>query len=176
MVKKRVMLTFTEELIREPIIYTLGQQFNVVTNIYRADISEDRGWVVLELEGEEKAATQVLGIGHLDHGPGLFFQQNIPGNLLIFRHGDKAVRAGGVYQHKAATIQGGVPIGDFNGGAGVVGNRNIMAGEEAEDNALAHIGVAYQDDAPPVFGAKALSRSMMVHLLQPHLIANDLQL
>ena len=52
--KKRVILTFPEEAIREPIIYNLGQQYNVATNILRADISEERGWVVLELEGEEK--------------------------------------------------------------------------------------------------------------------------
>jgi len=54
MVKKRVMFTFPEEAVKEPIIYNLGQQFKVVTNIRSADISEDRGWVVLELEGEEK--------------------------------------------------------------------------------------------------------------------------
>ena len=54
MVKKRVMFTFPEEVVREPIIYNLGQQFKVVTNIRSADISEDEGWVVLELEGEEK--------------------------------------------------------------------------------------------------------------------------
>ena len=54
MAKRQVMFTFPEELIREPIIYTLGQQFKVVTNIRRADISEEKGWVVLELEGEEK--------------------------------------------------------------------------------------------------------------------------
>jgi len=48
------MFTFPPELIREPIIYNLGQQFNVVTNIRRADVSENKGWVVLELEGEEK--------------------------------------------------------------------------------------------------------------------------
>ena len=54
MVKKRVMFTFPEEAIREPIIYNLGQQFNVVTNIHSADISDEKGWVVLELGGEEK--------------------------------------------------------------------------------------------------------------------------
>ncbi len=54
MVKRQVMFTFPEGLIKEPIIYNLGQQFKVVTNIRRADISEDKGWVVLELEGEEK--------------------------------------------------------------------------------------------------------------------------
>ncbi len=53
MAKRSVMFTFPRELIREPVIYTLGQQFKVMTNIYRADVSEDRSWVVLELEGEE---------------------------------------------------------------------------------------------------------------------------
>ena len=47
------MFTFPEDLIREPIIYNLGQQFRVITNIRRADVSEDKGWVVLELEGAE---------------------------------------------------------------------------------------------------------------------------
>ena len=54
MAKRQVMFTFPQELIREPIIYTLSHQFEVVTNIRRADVSEDRGWVVLELEGEEE--------------------------------------------------------------------------------------------------------------------------
>jgi len=54
MAKRRVMFTFPPELIGEPIIYRLGQQFGVVTNIRRADISENKGWVVLELEGAEE--------------------------------------------------------------------------------------------------------------------------
>ncbi len=58
MVKRHVMFTFPQELIKEPIIYNLGQQFNVVTNIRRADVSEDKGWVVLELEGEENDIEQ----------------------------------------------------------------------------------------------------------------------
>jgi len=48
------MFTFPEGLIKEPIIYNLGQQFRVVTDIRRADVSENKGWVVLELEGEER--------------------------------------------------------------------------------------------------------------------------
>ena len=58
MVRKQVTLTFTQELLQEPIIYTLGQQFGVLTNINLADISEDRGWVVLEMEGEESDIEQ----------------------------------------------------------------------------------------------------------------------
>lgn len=54
MVKRQVMLTFPQELLKEPIIYNLGQQFKMVTNIHLADITEDRGWLMLEIEGEEK--------------------------------------------------------------------------------------------------------------------------
>ncbi len=54
MAKRQVMFTFPPQLVREPIIYNLGIQFKVVPNIRRADITEDKGWVVLELEGEEK--------------------------------------------------------------------------------------------------------------------------
>ncbi len=53
MVKRQVTFTFPQDLIREPIIYNLDHQFKIVTNIRRADISADKGWVVLELEGEE---------------------------------------------------------------------------------------------------------------------------
>jgi len=54
MTKRQVMFTFPRKLIKEPIIYELSHKFEVVTNIRRADVSEDRGWVVLELEGEDK--------------------------------------------------------------------------------------------------------------------------
>ncbi len=60
MVKKRVMFTFPQKLVTEPIIYTLSHQFKIVTNIRRADVSENRGWVVLELEGEEEDIEQGL--------------------------------------------------------------------------------------------------------------------
>ena len=58
MTKRRVMFTFPPDLVKEPIIHNLGQQFNVITNIHRADVSEDKGWVVLELEGEENDIDQ----------------------------------------------------------------------------------------------------------------------
>jgi ABC-type methionine transport system ATPase subunit len=48
------MFTFPRKLIKEPIIYELSHKFEVMTNIRRADVTEDRGWVVLELEGEDK--------------------------------------------------------------------------------------------------------------------------
>ena len=51
--KKRVKFTFPEGLITEPLIYNLGQRFKVTTDIRRADIRDDTGWVILEIEGIE---------------------------------------------------------------------------------------------------------------------------
>jgi hypothetical protein len=50
----RLKLTFPEQLIREPIIYTLAKRFDVVTNIRRADIRETTGWVIMEVVGTEQ--------------------------------------------------------------------------------------------------------------------------
>lgn len=50
--KQRVKFTFPTKLVTQPIIYDLGRKFSVVTNIRRADVRDDMGWVILELEGE----------------------------------------------------------------------------------------------------------------------------
>jgi hypothetical protein len=49
---KRVRFTFPEDLIKEPLIYNLGQQFKVVTNVRMADVDAKTGWVTLELDGD----------------------------------------------------------------------------------------------------------------------------
>ena len=54
MPKRRVMLTYGPEVSSEPIIYSVGQQFGLVTIIHRADATEERGWIELELLGQEK--------------------------------------------------------------------------------------------------------------------------
>ena len=51
---KRVRFTFPSELIKEPVIYKLGMDFEIVTNIRRADVRDSMGWVVLELEGDDE--------------------------------------------------------------------------------------------------------------------------
>ena len=53
MARRRVKFTFPTELVTDPIIYELGHRFKIVTNIRRADVREDMGWVILELEGVE---------------------------------------------------------------------------------------------------------------------------
>ena len=49
---KRVRFTYLDRIIKEPIIYKLGHNFDVVTNIRRADVQEGVGWVILEIDGE----------------------------------------------------------------------------------------------------------------------------
>ena len=60
MANKRVRFTFPKDLITESIIYQLGHKFEVVTNIRRADVREDMGWVVLELKGEDSEISKGL--------------------------------------------------------------------------------------------------------------------
>ncbi len=60
MATKRVRFTFPESLIKEPIIYRLGHEFRVVTNIRMADVDERVGWVILELEGSDDEIRRAL--------------------------------------------------------------------------------------------------------------------
>ena len=55
MTKARFHLTFPEHLISEPVIHRVGKEFDVVTNIRRANIEERQGWVILEMEGPDEA-------------------------------------------------------------------------------------------------------------------------
>jgi ABC-type methionine transport system ATPase subunit len=51
--KQRVKFSFSTQMIKEPVIYQLGQDFKIATNIRRADVGDEIGWVLLELDGEE---------------------------------------------------------------------------------------------------------------------------
>lgn len=64
MAKQRLHLTFPEHLVQEPVIYNLGKQFEVITNIRRANVEEKIGWVILEVEGSEDALAK--GIAYLE--------------------------------------------------------------------------------------------------------------
>ncbi len=52
MATKRIRFTFEGESVGEPLIYRLGHEFQVVTNVRMADVEKDFGWVILELEGD----------------------------------------------------------------------------------------------------------------------------
>jgi len=58
--RRRVTLTFPPKLIKEPVIYNIGHRFKVITNIRSANVSENMGWVTLEIDGEEEEYSKAL--------------------------------------------------------------------------------------------------------------------
>ena len=45
-------LRFPEEQVPRPIVYEIGKEYPVVTNIRGAEVTETTGWLNLELTGE----------------------------------------------------------------------------------------------------------------------------
>ena len=60
MASKKVRFTFSTESVTEPLVYQLGHEFKVVTNIRMADVDEKVGWVILELIGNEEEIIKSL--------------------------------------------------------------------------------------------------------------------
>jgi ABC-type methionine transport system ATPase subunit len=56
----RLHLTFPERLVGEPVIYTLGKRFDLVTNLRRANINERLAWVIIEVEGTAEAVADAV--------------------------------------------------------------------------------------------------------------------
>ena len=52
MARRRLKLIFGPSLVKEPVICQVGRKFEIVTNIRRADVTRDQGWVLLEVSGE----------------------------------------------------------------------------------------------------------------------------
>ena len=50
--RRRLKLIFGPSLVKEPVIWQLGRKFEIVTNIRRADVTRDQGWVLLEVSGD----------------------------------------------------------------------------------------------------------------------------
>ncbi len=48
----RFHIRFPEEKIKEPVLYQIGHEYKVVTNVRRADVRETTGWLDVELIGE----------------------------------------------------------------------------------------------------------------------------
>lgn len=52
--KKRVKLTFPQNLIKEPVIFKMAKKYDVMPNIRRAKVTDTVGEMILELEGTEE--------------------------------------------------------------------------------------------------------------------------
>ena len=60
MTPARVKLTFPEQLVRQPIIARAVQEFGVLPNIRRASVEEHVGWMICEIDGDERAVDAAL--------------------------------------------------------------------------------------------------------------------
>jgi molybdopterin synthase sulfur carrier subunit len=58
--KRGVTPTFPPKLIKEPVIHDIGRRFKLVTKIRSANVSENVGWVTLEIDGEETEYSKAL--------------------------------------------------------------------------------------------------------------------
>lgn len=52
--KKRIKLTFPQHLIKEPVIFTMAREYNIIPNIRRARVTETVGEMILELDGSDE--------------------------------------------------------------------------------------------------------------------------
>ena len=48
-------LTFDGPLVAEPVLWELAHEHGLVTNIRRANVDENLGWVIVEVRGEPEA-------------------------------------------------------------------------------------------------------------------------
>lgn len=60
MARKQVTLMFPQHLIKEPVIYMMSKECDIVPNIRRAKVTDTIGEVTLELEGSEDGLKQAV--------------------------------------------------------------------------------------------------------------------
>lgn len=57
----RLHLTFPGHLASEPILHKLATEFELVTNVRRANIEERGGWVIVEVDGDDDRIAEAVG-------------------------------------------------------------------------------------------------------------------
>ena len=58
--KKNIHFEFSQDLVREPLLYKINRSFDVVVNIRGASVTDQGGFIALELEGEQAEIDRVL--------------------------------------------------------------------------------------------------------------------
>ncbi len=58
--KKRIKLTFPQHLIKEPVIFTMAKEYDIMPNIRRARVTDTQGEMVLEIDGTEENLNKAI--------------------------------------------------------------------------------------------------------------------
>lgn len=55
MTQARWHLTYSEDVVSEPLLWQLAHEHGVETNIRRANVEDGTGWVIVEVRGDDAA-------------------------------------------------------------------------------------------------------------------------
>lgn len=58
--KKNIHFEFSQELVREPLLYRINRKFDLIVNIRGASVTDQGGFIALELEGEDSEIERVV--------------------------------------------------------------------------------------------------------------------
>lgn len=64
MIKKRILISMSADLLLEPILYRLVKDFDLIPGVRKADVNKNEAWMTLELQGESEERISE-GIGYL---------------------------------------------------------------------------------------------------------------
>lgn len=59
-IKKNIHFEFEQEMVREPLLYKINRSFDVIVNIRGASVTDEGGFMALELEGEKAEVDRVI--------------------------------------------------------------------------------------------------------------------
>ncbi len=63
MANLRFHIRVPEDKVKEPVLYRLGHEYQIVTNVRRADVRETIGWMDVEFTGEvEEIERAIAGL------------------------------------------------------------------------------------------------------------------
>ncbi len=66
MANRRVKLVYPPQLVDEPVLYRIIRDFDLVVNIRQAHVSNQEGWLVIDLRGAESVIQDALNwVRHL---------------------------------------------------------------------------------------------------------------
>ncbi len=60
MADRQIRLLYPPNMVDEPVLYQLVQKFDLITNVRKADVNAQGGWLELELRGEEPVIAAAL--------------------------------------------------------------------------------------------------------------------
>ncbi len=98
--------------------------------------------------------------------PSGFAEEDVPGDPLIFRHGDEGVDSRGIDHLKLLPLGHHRPMGDFHGRPQIVRNGDILTCQVVEDDGFTNVRIPDENDflpggigRPDFFGCTALPSS-----------------